>query len=358
MHNFYIDFLKSFKTFVAKRFPNINHYQFNYADKSYLNYKLYKNHVTEFPNCHINLNDIRINDDVNHAFFRMISNKFNDETTQHICNNNTTHDSILLDFKWVNLQLDVKINVETAAEVFNYNNMILSCFPQNYMFYDYKYNAYIDLEDVSKDWSTTDNTENVVLKVVDGEVKKYALYSNEPIFKITNTTIQKSVDGSVVNIGDGVTMSFDIQLKVPNIIGKANTVGTKIEGIEIVINTSEYDRSLPILIDMNKDIYADNRGKASKIISITQSDIDQTNGQIILNTRIKELMYNRKCAVYIVDDTTAPAKDINILWFELGLFTEADLKDKLFIQLNDQYKDELLNSTLSELSYMEILTFY
>ncbi len=32
--------------------------------------------------------------------------------------------------------------------------------------------------------------------------------------------------------------------------------------------------------------------------------------------------------------------------------------DKEFIQLNDQYKNELLNINLSELSFMEILTFY
>ena len=358
MHNFFIDFLKSFKTFVAKRFPNINHYQFNYADKSYLNYKLYKNHVTEFPNCHINLNDIRITDDTNHAFFRMIANKFNDDTTQHICNNNTKLESILLDFKWDNLQLDVKINVETAAEVFNYNNMIISNFPQNYMFYDYKYNAYIDLEDVSKNWEVTDDLENVVYKAIDGNVKKYALYSNEPIFKITNTTIQKSVDGSVNNIGDGVMMSFDIQLKVPNIIGKGNSSSTRIEGIEIIINSGNYDDSLPILIDMNNNVFSDNRNKASKIISIIKSDIDQTNGKIILNDRIRELLYDRKAAIYIVDDVTAPAKMINTLWFELGFFEKDSLKDKEFIQLNTQYKNELLNINLSELSFMEILTFY
>ena len=34
------------------------------------------------------------------------------------------------------------------------------------------------------------------------------------------------------------------------------------------------------------------------------------------------------------------------------------LKDKDFIQLNNQYKNELLNINLSELSFMEILTFY
>ena len=118
MIGFYVDFLKSFKALIARVFPNINHYQFNYGDKSYLNYKLYKNHVTEFPNCHINLTDMRITDDVNHAFFRSISNHFNDLTTQHICNNNTAQESVLLDFKWVNIQIDVRINVETAAEVF------------------------------------------------------------------------------------------------------------------------------------------------------------------------------------------------------------------------------------------------
>lgn len=356
MVNYYVDFLKSFKAFVAKRFPDINHYQFNYSDKSYLVYKLYKKHVTEFPNCHINLTDIRINDDVNRAFFRAIANKFNDNTTQHICNNNTKQESVLLDFKWVNIQIDVKINVETGAEVFNYNHVLISNFPQNYMFYDYKYNAYIDLEDVSKNWEVTDVLENVVYRAVDGNVKKYALYSNEPIFKITNTSINKTVEGSVQNVGDGLTISFDVQLKVPNIIGKNKDTSRALEGIEIILNTGDYT-DMPILIDMNNNVYSDNRNKASKIISLLKTEVDQTNGQIILNDRIRELLYDRHVAMFIVDDSTAPAKDVTTLWFELGFFAKDSLKDKTFIQLNDQYKNELLNINVSELSFMEILTF-
>ena len=357
MIGFYVDFLKSFKALIARVFPNINHYQFNYGDKSYLNYKLYKNHVTEFPNCHINLTDIRITDDVNHAFFRSISNHFNDLTTQHICNNNTTQESVLLDFKWVNIQIDVRINVETAAEVLNYMNMVLSCFPQNYMFYDYKYNAYIDLESVSKNWKVTDELENVVYKAVDGEAKKYALYKNEPIFKITNTSIQKTVDGSVNNLGDGINISFDVQLKVPNVIGKNTSGGNKIKGIEIIINADKFDQSMPILIDMNNDIYSNNRNKASKIISLVKSDIDQTNGRIILNDRIRELLNDKHVSVYILDDTTAPGSELTTLWFELGFIQKDSLKNIDYIQLNDQYKNELLNIQLSELSFMELLTF-
>ena len=358
MHNYYIDFLKSFKTFVSKVFPDINHFQFNYSDKSYLNYKLYKKHVTEFPNCHINLNDIRITDDVNRAFFRAIANKFNDNTTQHICNNNTKLESVLLDFKWVNLQMDVKINVETGAEIFNYNNMILSCFPQNYMFYDYKYNAYIDLEDVAKNWDVNDNLEGVVFKATDGQVKKYALYSNEPIFKITSTSIQKSVEGSTSNLGDGLTISFDIQLKVPNIIGKNDMGGNKIEGIQIIINSEGYDDSMPILIDLNNNNYTNTRNKASKIILLTKDDINQTNGQIILNDRIRNLLYNRYVSIYIVDDVTAQAEVMNTLWFELGFYEDQSLEGVEFIQLNNNYKNELLNINFSELSFAEMITFY
>jgi hypothetical protein len=109
------------------------------------------------------------------------------------------------------------------------------------MFYDYKYNAYIDLESVSKNWQVTDNLENVVYKAVDGEAKKYALYKNEPIFKITNTSTQKTVDGSVNNLGDGINISFDVQLKVPNVIGKNTSGGNKIKGIEIIINAYKYE---------------------------------------------------------------------------------------------------------------------
>ena len=256
----------------------------------------------------------------------------------------------------MNIQIDVKINVETGAEVFNYNHVLISNFPQNYMFYDYKYNAYIDLEDVSKNWEVTDVLENVVYRAVDGNVKKYALYSNEPIFKIINTSINKTVEGSVQNVGDGLTISFDVQLKVPNIIGKNKDTSRALEGIEIILNTGDYT-DMPILIDMNNNVYSDNRNKASKIISLLKTEVDQTNGQIILNDRIRELLYDRHVAMFIVDDSTAPAKDVTTLWFELGFFAKDSLKDKTFIQLNDQYKNELLNINVSELSFMEILTF-
>jgi len=357
MHNYYIDFLKSFKAFIANAFPDINHYQFNYSDKSYLSYKLYKNHITEFPSCHINLSSIKINDDTNHAFFRSIYNQFNENTIQHIANNNTKQESVLLDFKWVNLFIDVKINLDNPADIFNYNNIILSTLPQNYMFYDYTYNAYIELDSVSTNWEPTDDVENVVYRAIDGTIKKYALYSNQPIFKVLNHDKQKTVEGSVDNAGDGVNISFDIQLKVPNIIGKNSIDTNRIDGIQIIINTSDHDTNLPILIDMNNDIYSSNKNKASKIISLSKKDFSEDKSEVLLTQGTKDLLYGKSAAIYIVDDSSKPASDVTILYFELGYFEKDSLIDKNSIVLNPQYKQELKDIVLNEFSFIEIITF-
>ena len=342
---------------MSKAFPDIQHFQFNYSDKAYLNYKLYKEHVTEFPNCHINLSDIRLTDDTNRAFFRAVYNKFNDDTTQHICNNNTKKESVLLDFKFVNVNIDVKINVDNPADVFNFHNAILTNYPQNYMFYDYIYNAYIELEQVSKNWDVNDDLENVVYRVVDGEVKKFALYENSPIFKIVNSSLQKTVDGSVVNNGDGVSISFDVLLKVPNIIGVTNIKEQRIDGIQIIINGAGNDDALPILIDLNNDVYSDARNKASKIISLAPSDINIELGQIKLNDETKELFYDHRAAVYIVDDSTNIINNINTFFFELGFFEKNSLVDKSFIQLSEFNTKELKDITLNEFSFIEFITF-
>ena len=141
MYNYYLDYLKSFKAFIGQNFPQIKHYQFNYADKAYLNYKLYSEHVKEYPMCMVNITDITTDD--NKAFFRHIGNKYNIDTAQLLASNHTTRDSVIMDFKWVTIQTQVRINLYSVADLLDYHNQLISAFPKAFMFYSYKYNAYI-----------------------------------------------------------------------------------------------------------------------------------------------------------------------------------------------------------------------
>ena len=101
IHNYYYDFLKSFKRFISDVYPNINNFQFNYSDTTYLNYALYDKNVLEFPICHINIENIQTED--NHHVIRgrklNALNHAEGNLLQHICNNNTLEESILLDFR-------------------------------------------------------------------------------------------------------------------------------------------------------------------------------------------------------------------------------------------------------------------
>jgi hypothetical protein len=56
-------------------------------------------------------------------------------------------------------------------------------------------------------------------------------------------------------------------------------------------------------------------------------------------------------------DIYIPKLNLTTLWFELGFIQKDSLKNIDYIQLNEQYKNELLNIQLSELSFIEILTF-
>jgi len=357
IHNFFLDFLKSFKTFISGRFPEINHFQFNYSDKGYLNYKLYKEHVIEFPHCHINLSDIRIGEDSNHSFFRKTGSLFNDNTLQHVCNNETREESVLLDFKWVTLMIDVKINTNSPIDTFNYINQVLSTFPQNYMFYDYIYNAYVSLDQVAQEWDINDVTDNVVYRAVDGEVKPYALYQNEPIFKVTSHSISKQKDTN----SDGVSLSFEVQLNIPNIIGIASkTISKELSGIEIVLNTTGFNESLPILIDLDNNIYSNLQNKVEKIISLDDIDLDLINNKVKIKSILKDIMIDKNLGVYMIDDSTL--KDPNVIFIEMGHYSLQELDsfivdDNIELLIPEGNQSEFAEFNLTSLSFIEIIVF-
>lgn len=344
MHNFYLDFLKSFKKFMASTFPDIEHYQFNYSDKSFLNYKLYQEHVKEFPMCHISLTDIRVDD--NRAFFRQIGQAFCEDTLQPLCANHTKMSSVIMDFKWVILTMQVKINLNSPSDLFNYHNTALSTFPKNMMFYSYDYGSYIDVNKQVQDWDIDDETEGLYYRANDQDIKGFALYYNSPIFKINSMTKNKQIDGE-----SNLDLDIEVQLKVPNVIGTKTIKNQIIDGIQIIINQTGYS-DLPILIDLNNDIYSDRRKKMKRMYILEKSDFDIETNTLKLPISLLPALTNVNIGVYQVSDSTLDVP--TIFWHEQGLLTDANIfPDRIEIQLTD----ELINFNFSPFSVLELLIF-
>jgi len=323
MYSYHLDFLKSFKRFVAGAFPNIKHYQFNYSDKAFLNYKLYQDHVHEYPLCIINLTDISTDD--NKDFFRYVGNKYNPDTTQVVATNHTKQDSILIDFKWVTMQIQVKINLFSTADLLNYHNQLISAFPKNMMFYSYAYNALIHIDNYTKSWDVSDDTEGVTYRSNNQLIEAFSLYHIEPIFKLTNVTKNREVtDETSLDIG------IEVRLKVPNTIGNKTIDNRILNGIQIVMNNQTIDKDLPILIDMNNDIYSDRAGKLKRSYLLYQSDfISETIAGVkhyflqipILNYNI----LNRPAAIFMVEDSTVSNRVSEFI--EIPVVTESLIVD-------------------------------
>lgn len=266
MYTYYFDFLKSFKKFLTSTFPDIKHYQFNYADKAFLNYKLYQQHVQEFPMCMINLTDISVED--NRDFFRYIGAQFSQTTIQPIATNHTKKDSILMDFKWVTLTVDIKINLKSKADLLEYHNLAISNFPKNMMFYSYKYYALIKVNDYINGWEVTDDTEGLQYRSVNSDIEGFAQYEIEPIFKVNGITKNGTIDQ-----GTSLDVQVEIRLKVPNVIGNKTLDDRIVKGIQILGNVITGSNEIPILIDMNNDIYSDRTSKCKREYIIQKDDI-------------------------------------------------------------------------------------
>lgn len=345
VHNFYIDFLKSFKTFLAGHFPAITTYQFNYSDKTVLNHNLYNEHAREFPAAIVNLTDIRVED--NAAFFRQIGSAYADNLIQNLCENKTIDELVIMDFKWVTLAVQAKINVNSPTDLFNYHNYFLTTFPKNFMFYAYNYSSYIEVESVIQNWSLNDETEGLYYRLDIDEVKGFALYNNQPLIKINEVSKNKGIDGE-----SSVLADFEIYLKVPNVIGKSGVDNRVIDGIQIVINQMG-DSKMPILIDMNNDIYSDRRKKMSRIYLLEQSDFNTTDNTVIIPLAILPDIQGKKIGIYMVDDSTST--EPNIIFYEHGLLLDSEIgSSNITLTISP---DNITNFNFCAFNILELLIF-
>lgn len=353
MYSYYLDFLKSFKRFVASTFPNIKHYQFNYADNAFLNYKLYQEHVKEYPMCIISLTDITTDD--NKDFFRYIGMKHSGDIAQVVASNHTKKDSVLIDFKWVTMQVQMKINLYGAADILNYHNQLISAFPKNMMFYSYKYNAYIHIDDYVQGWDVSDDTEGLHYRSDNQTVEGFALYNIEPIFRINSVTKNKVVDGET-----SLDISLEVRLKVPNLVGNISISNQIVNGIQIVINNTSDAKDLPILIDMNNDIYSDRQNKLKRSYILEEKHFDKDNKLLTIRKDNYQNVDDRPVAIYMVDDSTSP--DPRIEFFEISLVTtDHIIQIEEYDETIDYYQFEVptnLNSfQFSALSNIQLFVF-
>lgn len=343
MYSFYLDYLKSFKAFIASVFPGIEHYQFNYADKAYLNYKLYDEHVQEYPMCIINLTDITTED--NKDFFRYIGMKYSTDTLALLASNHTQQSSVIMDFKWVTIQTQVRINLASTAELLDYHNQLISAFPKSFMFYSYRYNSYIPIDDYVTGWDPADDTEGLYYRAIDDTVQPVAVYNIEPLFRVNSITKNKVV-------GDDISLdiSLEVRLKVPNYIGSKSIDNRIVNGIQVIVDMGTNNTDNPILIDMNNDIYSDRKGKLVRGYLLTQGNFDIVNNTVVLDTTLYDLT-DKHIGIYMVDDSTA-AKP-KVYWTE-GLVTIDDIVGTDYVITLD---DTLSDFQFSPMSNLQVMVF-
>jgi hypothetical protein len=327
VHNYYVDFLKSLKKFIENIYGDaqvftdhgivsvggFRNYEFNYASKSLLHHKLYKQIGFEFPTCIINLTDIQTD---NTQPFRYNYGIYTEDLAQTVSINKTTNELVKVDFRWVNLSINIKMNFETGADVLNYYDR-LNNLPINFMFYSYKYNSFLDgtsiIETDIKDNSTKQdeilsNYSDIYYKMepTSSNLRYWFSYDTEPIFKIVSK--QKNIDAD--NNNYSIDLNLEVQLKIPAVMAKINSrTNLIIKNIEIIIaNTFNIDN--PILIE-EPQIYIDNKNQLSKIFIMDKTDFNFDMGEDGINwieLKIPEIhlnhLMNKFISLYLCSDVT------------------------------------------------------
>lgn len=383
IHNYYIDFLKSLKRFFIQIYGDhtseyvngiltsggIKHFEFNYASKSLLQYKLYNQIGFEYPTCLINLTDI-ITDNADPRFIN--TGVFNSNLSIPLSLNETNEMEIRCRFKWVTAYINIRINFENGADVLNYYDRLHNL-PINFNFYSYKYNSYIDVTSLVED--DPNNYDNLVFKIenTSAELRYYSLIPYEPIFKINNK--QKNIQND--NNEYFINLDLEVQIPIPTILYKSDAFNNIVKNIEIVI-TDTFGLGNPILIDTNM-VYIDNKRKISNILILDKKDFiitteDITTGgddndlttlddneittlsyiNIKIPIQYQYLFNNKILSIYFNEDTTN--QNPLVIHKKLGLFNVDGTN--ILIDDNYIYFRELITSS-SELNncYNKYISF-
>jgi hypothetical protein len=342
VHNYYVDFLKSFKKFVSNIYGdaeilNINgeetvggikHYEFNYASRSILQYKLYKHINFEYPTCIINITDIQT--DNTHPM-RFNSGIYTPEIVQTLGTNLVTDEQVVTDYRWVTIQLNMKINFETGSDVLNYYDR-LNNLPIGFMFYSYKYESFLDATELL----SGDDYKNFTNLYIQPEptqtdttgLRAWFSYQVEPIFKLNSKQNVINNDTNEFNIN----VDLECQLKIPVIIARTKNANQLVKRFEIVI-ANTFNADSPLLIDSDM-VYIDNLNRLSHnfILQNKNFSIITENEEefLLINAgQISSFLTNKYVSIYLNSDVTD--SDPKVINETLGLFE--DLKtNKLIIE--------------------------
>jgi len=335
IHNYFIDFLKGFKFYLSRTFlDRITRYEFNYGNKSVLQYKLYKEMDTEYPNAYISLTNIRQET----ALFQQNKqgNIYCESRAPLLSSNDTLNQKIFMDFKWVTLQLNVKINCENSAEIIDFQNYFNDNIPgTNFMYYAYKYMNNIELSDIIPHWNDEHDISNIFYKVelTSDNIKRYCLYNNEPIINCVN--ISQNIDNE--NSTFSLDLDFEIQLQVPFQVSLVDN-GELIKTIDITINTSQLNpNNVPILTDMKDAIFQTENIK--NVYIIDKEDINIIDKNIfLLHEKYRNILLNNESnhfAFYLIDDYSSMNNNVNYEIFFKKHIKQIE-NNKLLINISDK----------------------
>ncbi len=302
MHNYYSDFLKSFKTFLGKvTNDSITYYEFDYGSKTVDYKRLMDNENFEYPTCIIELQDTTLIDNVSPIARNAMMNVNPSNHNMMIAENLTTYQGILLDKRWVNLMFTVTINVEDSASLLNYYDLFISQLPFNFSFYDYSYITYIDVSPFVKSWDfDNEDISNIFIRrdPTGYEDKYYAMIQNKPLLEMTSVVKNNDKESMQYSL----TLSFETMLEVPNIIrGKGFQ---EIRSINVVIDTVGANTANPILIDIPDNILTNKNIEKGIILAESNFHLGIDGGKQFLQIDSDVDIEAYELALWVVEDST------------------------------------------------------
>jgi hypothetical protein len=334
----------------------VTRYNFNYSSMNIQSWKLQQKTDYELPTVDINFVGLRNQD--NGSVLRGTRGIMNPSTFIECAYNKTQHEILGIDYRAVVLNVSTQMVCETPAQVLNYHDIMMSSMPENLYFYDYKYSGFISVNGIIDEWDLeTDDIENIYLKMDEykSEFIPNIRYWCEPLFKMTSLT--KNIDQQSSRYT--LDASFEITIHVPDTIGLTSDISrTGIESIEITVSPNSFNTTIPIMIDMNNNIYSDNVGKISQSIALLEDDFDFENNLLKLPEFMKSLFSNKYIAIYANEDSTSSSP--KQIFVDLGFSVDVDVIDGYInIEFTDTQKefDIIKSFNFNNLTNLMLITF-
>ena len=275
-HNYYIDFLKSLNSFIYKRFlaseaifassQPIQKIEYNISSKTITTYQLYGKESYEYPNVMIDLLDIRGDNGVS-SISRNAYGLISTMNTFELTYNETKNQSIFIELKRYLLNFNIRINLETSADMINYYHTITNNVPLNFTFVDYKFNYFIDISWLfnSLNWHEDNNIINFIKDshVINTDESSayhyYSLLEVQPEFEFTSITKEEDKE----NMKYAININCVAALFIPFALYYQDW--QRIERIIINTDLNGYN-DIPVLLDIDQDIFCNKNLIKTEII--------------------------------------------------------------------------------------------